>query len=94
MNADIAFQVTNALHDIMHALDRGDGETFADYFEETIGQIVVERVGRTFVGRDSIAQMCASLHDRFRFHTHWEGNVVLKAIQKDMVQNVSYWKCK
>lgn len=91
---DTRFQVVNAIHTMMQALDEGDATLFANQFVEDDGAtILVEALGIRIVGRKSLETFLKNLHEKFRGCTHWEGNVVLNIVGPHEIRNRSYWKC-
>merc|ERR1711934_1105052 len=94
VSAEIGFEVQNALHRMLHCMDRGrpeDCETFAQLFtEEAVVRLPIAKLTRR--GRSELKDLCGTLHTKFSPATHWEGNVVLSQESEGLVTNRSYWK--
>ena len=81
---------TNAVNQIMIAMDAGNEDAFAGQFTET-GTCHVIVMDRTFEGTSELKGLCKTLHTKFKGVRHWEGNVCITQ-EEDGLTNTSYWK--
>lgn len=75
IGADVAFIITNAVHELAQAVDSCDFHGYADLFCE---DGTCEVGGRTKKGHKDIGDLAASMAQRYPGCQTWVGNVVLK----------------